>query len=421
MKTLLAKPKASTRSDKRYPMNDNPTFEQTWRWYGPSDPVTLREVRQTGATGVVTALHHIPVGEVWPVDEILQHQQTIERAGLHWSVVESVNVHEHIRTAAPDREQYLENYRQTLKNLSFCGLRTVCYNFMPVLDWTRTHLAYAVSDGSLALRCDVRALAAVDLFILQRSGAKADYSAEQQQRALTYLNHLSPLERETLRQTVMAGLPGSDTAYSLEELQKRLTLYHGTDAPQLRRNLHAFLQAVVPTAEEQNVKLCIHPDDPPFPVIGLPRIVSTESDLLEVIQAFPSPNNGITFCSGSLGARADNDLPGIVQRLGQHIHFVHLRNVQRESNGSFFEADHLTGSVDMFAIIKGLIEEQKRRQENKQGDLRIPFRPDHGHQTLFDAHRTFPPGYSAVGRLRGLAELRGLELGIRRMMKTTLR
>ena len=394
-------------------------LEQTWRWYGPNDAVTLPEVRQAGATGVVTALHYIPVGEVWPVDEILHRQQTIEKAGLRWSVVESVDVHEHIRTAAPDRDKYLANYRQTLKNLSHCGIRIVCYNFMPVLDWTRTHLAYPVADGSLALRCDVVALMAVDLFMVQRPGAQIDYSAEQQERAREYLDALTTLERESLQHTVMAGLPGTNETYSLSEFRQRLTAYNAIDANQLKRNLFAFLEAIVPTAEEQHIKLCIHPDDPPFPVMGLPRIVSTETDLQELVAAVSSSSNGIIFCTGSLGARGDNDLPGIVQRLGKHIHFVHLRNVQREPEGSFYEADHLAGSTDVFAVMKALINEQRTRQRNGSGNLSIPFRPDHGHQTLFDTNRTFVPGYSAVGRLRGLAELRGLELGIREMMKAT--
>ncbi len=393
-----------------------PPLQPTWRWYGPNDAVTLPEIRQVGATGVVTALHHIPAGEVWPVEEIRQRQQIIDEAGLTWSVVESVNVHESIKTAAADREDYLEKYRQTLVNLAECGLRTVCYNFMPVLNWTRSHLAFPVADGSLALRCDVRALAAFDLYILQRPGATADFSDEQQATARAFLDSLSDEERHELQQNLMAGLPGTRDVLTLDTFRQRLSAYDAIGAAQLKENLFYFLRAVVPTAEEAGVRLAIHPDDPPFPVMGLPRIVSTEADVRELIEAAPSLSNGLTFCTGSLGGRGDNDLPGIVERLGQHIHFIHLRNVQREPDSSFYEADHLDGSTDMFAVMRALINEQQSRQQAGRDDLAIPMRPDHGHQTLFDAGRNFFPGYSAVGRMRGLAELRGLELGIRRMM-----
>ncbi len=394
-----------------------PSLQPTWRWYGPNDAVTLPEIRQVGATGVVTALHHIPAGEVWPTEEIRQRQQMIAEAGLTWSVVESVNVPESIKTAAPDREEYLEKYRQTLVNLAACGIYTVCYNFMPVLDWTRTHLAYPVADGSLALRCDVRALAAFDLYILKRPGATNDFSNEQQAAARKFLDDLSEEERHDLQQNLMAGLPGTREVLTLDTFRQRLSAYDAIDAAQLKENLFYFLRAVVPTAEEVGVRLAIHPDDPPFPVMGLPRIVSTETDLRELLEAAPSPSNGLTFCTGSLGGRGDNDLPGIVERLGNHLHFIHLRNVQREADGSFYEADHLDGSTDMFAVMRALINEQQARQQAGRDELAIPMRPDHGHQTLFDAGRPFFPGYSAVGRMRGLAELRGLELGIRRMIK----
>ena len=394
-----------------------PFLQPTWRWYGPNDAVTLPEIRQTGATGVVTALHHIPCGDVWPVEEIRQRQRVIEDAGLHWSVVESVNVHESIKTAAPLREEHLENYRQTLKNLAECGLQTVCYNFMPILDWLRTHLAYPVADHSLALRCDMTALAAFDCHVLKRPGAENDYPPEQQLAARQWLDTLSDEERQLLQRTLMAGLPGTDDVYEPADFLRLLLAYESIDARQLKANLFYFLRAVVPTAESVGIKLCIHPDDPPFPVMGLPRIVSTEEDLRELVEAVPSPSNGITFCTGSLGARGDNDLPGMIKRLGAHIHFIHLRNVQREADGSFYEADHLTGSTDMFAVMRALITEQQARQARGRDDLSIPMRPDHGHQMLFDQGRNFFPGYSAVGRLRGLAELRGLELGIRGMME----
>ena len=393
-----------------------PFLQPTWRWYGPNDAVTLPEIRQVGATGVVNALHHIPAGEVWPVEEIQQRQRMIGEAGLRWTVVESVNVHESIKTAAADREDYLEKYRQTLIHLAECGIDTVCYNFMPVLDWTRTHLEYPVYDGSLALRCDARALAAFDLYILEREAAATEYADEQQQAARHFLEALSAEERAALQETMMAGLPGTRDVMELDDFRKHLAAYASIDARQLKENLFYFLRAVVPTAEQLGIKLCIHPDDPPFPVMGLPRIVSTEADLKELLEAAPSPSNGLTFCTGSLGARADNDLPGIVQRLGSHIHFIHLRNVQREDDGSFYEADHLGGSTDMFAVMRAIIEQQQARQADGREDLHIPMRPDHGHQTLFDAGRNFFPGYSAVGRMRGLAELRGLEHGIRKMM-----
>ena len=400
------------------PTSDHlPLLQPTWRWYGPNDAVTLPEIRQTGATGVVTALHHIPCGEVWPIVEIRQRQRIIEDIGLRWSVVESVNVHESIKTAAADRENYLEKYRKTLKHVAECGIRVVCYNFMPILDWTRTHLAYPVADGSLALRCDMNALAAFDLYLLERPGAEDDYSAEQQQTARRWLETLFDDERQVLQRTLMAGLPGTDEVYEPNAFLQLLSAYEHIDAQQLKENLFYFLRAVVPTAESLGIKLCIHPDDPPFPVMGLPRIVSTETDLKELVAAAPSPSNGITFCTGSLGARPDNDLPGMVERLGSYIHFIHLRNVQREADGSFYEADHLGGSSDMAAVMRALVAEQQSRQDSGRDDLSIPMRPDHGHQTLFDLGRDFFPGYSAVGRLRGLAELRGLELGIRSLQK----
>ena len=362
---------------------------------------------------MVTALHHIPAGEVWPVEEIKQRQRTIEEAGLRWSVVESVNVHESIKVAALLREDFLNKYRQTLANLAECNITTVCYNFMPVLDWTRTHLAYPVADGSLALRCDLPALLAFDLYLLQRPGAEANYAEPQRQAARAYLDTLSDDEKESLQRVVMAGLPGTRDVHEPEAFLQLLLAYQDIDARQLKENLFYFLRSVVPTAEALGVKLCVHPDDPPFPVLGLPRVVSTEADLKELVEAAPSPSNGITFCTGSLGARGDNDLPGMIERLGEYIHFIHLRNVQREADGSFYEADHLEGSTDMAAVMRALVAEQQRRQEQGRADVAVPMRPDHGHQTLFDAGRPFFPGYSAVGRMRGLAELRGLERGIR--------
>ena len=388
-------------------------LEQTFRWYGPSDPVTLSAIRQTGATGIVTALHHIPTGEIWTVDEIEKRKHIILSAGLTWSVVESVNIHEHIKTAGTDREKYVENYIATLKNLSQAGIKTVCYNFMPVLDWTRTDIDYRLPNGASALRFYAPALAAFDLYILERENARNEFSSEQQQQAKLYLDGITADEKKQLIANIMAGLPGTKDVLTIDEFKDHLEKYKSIDAAKLKENLAWFLKAIIPGAEKLGIKMCIHPDDPPFPILGLPRVVSTENDLLDVINAAPSPSNGLTFCTGSLGARADNDLPAMIKRLGEHIHFLHLRNVQREADGSFYEADHLNGSSNMYAIMKSVINEQKKRSENGRGDAAIPMRPDHGHKLLDDFNYNTFPGYSAIGRLKGLAELRGLEMGIK--------
>jgi len=389
-------------------------LEQTFRWFGPGDSVTLSAIKQTGATGIVNALHHIPCGDVWSNEEIKQRNDIINAAGFNWSVVESVNIHESIKTAGSMRDEYIEKYITTLKNLGTAGIKTVCYNFMPVLDWTRTNLDYRLPNKASALRYHAPAVAAFDLFILQREGAYSDFSEEQQQRAKEYLDSISSVEKELLINTIMAGLPGTDEVFTIDEFKDHLKKYQDTDANKLKENLSYFLNAIIPAAEEAGIKMCIHPDDPPFPILGLPRVVSTEKDLKDVIDSCPSPNNGITFCTGSLGARGDNDLPGIVSRLGEHIHFLHLRNVQRETDGSFYEADHLGGSNDMYAIMKNVILEQKKRLENSREDIAIPMRPDHGHKLLDDFNYNTYPGYSVIGRLKGLAELRGLEMGIKR-------
>jgi mannonate dehydratase len=388
-------------------------LEQTFRWYGPSDPVTLSAVRQTGATGVVTALHHIPSGEVWPAEEIEKHKNNILAAGLTWSVVESVNIHESIKTAGADREKYAQNYIITLKNLSQAGIKTVCYNFMPVLDWTRTDIDYRLPNGASALRFHAPALAAFDLYILEREGAYKEFSREQQEQAKLLFDSWTDEEKKKLTKNVMAGLPGTRDVLTIDEFKAHLEKYKGIDAAALRQNLAWFLQTIIPEAEKAGIKMCIHPDDPPFPIFGLPRIISSESDLREVINAAPSPSNGLTFCTGSLGARPDNDLPAMIERLGKHIHFLHLRNVQREPDGSFYEADHLGGSTNMYAVMKSVLNEQKRRLESGRHDIAIPMRPDHGHKLLDDFNYDTFPGYSAVGRLKGLAELRGLEMGIK--------
>ena len=395
--------------------NDIPLLH-TWRWFGPDDPISLSEIRQVGVTDLVSALHHIPCGAVWSLEEIRRRKRTIENVGLRWTVVESVNVHESIKTAAPERDYYIEQYQQTLRNLARSGIHTVCYNFMPVLDWTRTHLSYKVGDGSYALRYDPVALAAFELFMLKRPEAEALYSEEQKSKAQAYLQKLSAKEKNNLQRTILAGLPGTDEVFSPEEFRKYLEVYQEIDTRQLKENLFYFLRQVIPVAEECGIRMCIHPDDPPFPVLGLPRVVSTEQDLLDIIEAVPSVHNGLTFCTGSLGARAENDLPGIIQRLGSHIHFLHLRNVQRDEDGSFYEADHLHGSVDMYEVMKAVLGEQHQRLAHDRTDIAIPMRPDHGHQMSFDASRAYYPGYSAIGRLKGLAELRGLEMGIRRAL-----
>ena len=388
-------------------------LEQTFRWYGPSDPVTLKTISQAGATGVVTALHHIPSGEVWSTEEIEKRKKVIQSAGLRWSVVESVNVHESIKTASPDREKYAENYIATLKNLSQAGIKIVCYNFMPVLDWTRTDIDFRLPNGASALRFHAPALAAFDLYILQREGAYQEFSRQQQDDAKEYFDSLSAEEKQQLTKNVMAGLPGTKDVLTIDQFKGHLEKYKGIDAQQLKQNLAWFLQTIIPEAEKLGVKMCIHPDDPPFPIMGLPRVVSKEEDLLHVVNACPSPSNGLTFCTGSLGARGDNDLPAMIDRLGEHIHFLHLRNVKREADGSFYEDNHLEGSSDMYAIMKSVLTEQKRRAESGRTDIAIPMRPDHGHKLLDDFNYDTFPGYSAIGRLKGLAELRGLEMGIK--------
>lgn len=389
---------------------------QTFRWFGPSDPVTLKAIRQTGATGIVTALYHVPVGEIWQIEEIKQRKAMIEDAGLTWNVVESVNVHESIKTAGNERDKHINNYIITLKNLAAAGINVVCYNFMPVLDWTRTNLDYRLPNHASALRFDAKALTAFDLYILERVGANADYSVQQQEAAKTYLDQLSSEEINLLTNNILAGLPGTNKIYTILEFKDHLKRYADTDVNALRSNLEYFLKAVIPEAEKAGVKMCIHPDDPPYPILGLPRVVSTEDDLNNLINASPSSSNGLTFCTGSLGARPDNDLPGMVERFGKHIHFLHLRNVKLEADGSFYEADHLGGSTDMYAVVRNIILEQKRRMDVGRDDVAIPMRPDHGHKLLDDFNYNTYHGYSAIGRLKGLAELRGLEMGIKRAL-----
>lgn len=386
-------------------------MEQCWRWFGPDDVVTLAQARQAGASGIVNSLHQIPYGVVWSVEEIEKRQAIIRgdgSLGLEWKVVESLPIHESVKIGEGDLETIFENYRQSMRNLAACGLEVICYNFMPVLDWTRTELAHKLPGGGTALRFNLHEYVALDHFMLKRRGADEGHSADVMDKAKAWFEKSTKADRDRLLSSVMAGLPGAFDRYDLPGLARILERYAGMTHEKLRENLKRFLEAIIPTAEEVGIRMCIHPDDPPRPLFGLPRICSDEDDIAYILDAVDSPANGLTLCSGSLGANPKNDVPGIARRFADRIWFAHLRNVAKDPDGSFMEAEHLGGDTDMVALVDALMAEEQRRKAADLTAWQIPMRPDHGHELLDDLGKGSFPGYPAVGRLRGLAELRGV-------------
>ena len=389
---------------------------KTWRWYGEHDNVSFSDIKQAGVTNLVTSLSHVPYGEVWTKEDILKRKAAIEKNGMTWLVTESIPVHEDIKTQTGDYLQYIENYKKSIENLGACGINIVCYNFMPIMDWTRTDINYKLENGARALRFEMTAFVAFDLFILKRDNAKNDYTEDQILKARNYFDNLNEEEVIRLTEVLIANLPGTNEKYTIEEFRNVLNKYKSIDRNKLKEHLFYFLKEIIPIAEKSGVKMCIHPDDPPFPLLGLPRIVSTEVDVEELLTTVESPNNGLTFCTGSFGVRADNDLPNMFNRFADKVHFIHLRSTTRDELGNFQEATHLDGDVDMYAVIKNIVLEQAKRKKEGRVDHTIPMRPDHGHQMMDDLNKFYYPGYSNIGRMKGLAELTGLEYGIKKSL-----
>ena len=404
-------------ADKNKDSNSHKGFEQTWRWFGPNDPISLKEIKQTGATGIVNALHQIPVGQIWSVEEIMKRKKIIEDEGFNWSVVESLPVHENIKKRKDNYKELIDNYKISIKNIASCGIDTICYNFMPILDWSRTNLKVVFKDGSITTKFDAKVFAAFDLFILKRKGAESDYTEKQINDAEVYFKEMAEEEKDNLLQTVLLGLPGSLEAYTIDEFKKALHEYEKIGDAELRQNLYDFIKEIIPIAEENGVLMGIHPDDPPWPLLGLPRIVGNKNDFEQILNVSDSFSNGLTFCTGSLGAGYKNNLVEMAETFAHRVNFIHLRNLTRNEDGDFMESFHLEGDVDMYGVVKAFLVEQKRRKEEGRKDTRMPMRPDHGNLMIPDQNRHgVYPGYSLFGRMRGLAELRGIEVGIIRSL-----